>query len=102
MSFENRGGVPIVRRLSVTTSFGGYPLPVAIKYLQLYNQGANDVRVYFTEADYLADANYLVLPSSTGVFEGPVELRATAFQLFFRAQGGTSTPIVVIAYQRRG
>ena len=102
MSFENRGGVPIVRRLSVTTTFGAYPLPVAIKYLQLFNQGGNDVRVYFTQADFDADANYFVLASTTGRFEGPVELRSTAAQLFFRAQTGTSTPVVVVGYQRRG
>ena len=102
MSFENRGGVPIVRRLSVTTTFGHYPLPVTTKYLQIFNQGANAVRVYFTLADYTADANYLELVASTGTFEGPVELRANASELYFRAQTGTTTPVVVIGYQRRG
>lgn len=102
MSFENRGGVPIVRRLSVTTTFGVYPLPVTTKYLQIFNQGANAVRVYFTAADYTADDNYLTLVATNGVFEGPVELRANASELYFRAQGGTTTPVVVIGYQRRG
>ncbi len=102
MSFENRGGVPIVRRLSVTTTFGAYPLPVTTKYLQIFNQGANIVRVYFTAADYTADANYLELAATTGVFEGPVELRATGSELHFRAQTGTTNPVVVIGYQRRG
>ena len=102
MSFENRGGFPIVRRLSVTTTFGLYHLPVATKYLQISNGGANAVRVYFTAEDYAANANYIELASSTGAFEGPVELRANAAQLYFAAQGGTSNPVVVVAYQRRG
>ena len=102
MSFENRGGVPMVRRLTVTTTFGAYPLPVTTKYLQIFNQGANIVRVYFTAADYVADANYLELAATTGVFEGPVELRATASELHLRSATGTATPVVVIGYQRRG
>ena len=102
MSFENRGGFPIVRRLSVTTTFGLYRLPVATKFLQITNNGANAVRVYFSAEDFTANTNYIELVASTGFFEGPVELRATAAELYFAAQTGTSNPVVVVAYQRRG
>jgi hypothetical protein len=102
MSFENRGGFPIVRRLSVTTTFGKYQLPVTTKYLQITNGGAVAVRVYFTQDDYTAGVNYIELASSTGSFEGPVELRANAAELYLAGVAGTANPVVIVAYQRRG
>lgn len=102
MSFENRGGFPIVRRLSVTTTFGQYHLPVATKFLQISNEGAVAVRVYFTQADYTANTNYIELAPTVGYFEGPVELRANAAELYLAGQAGTANPVVIVAYQRRG
>ena len=102
MSFENRGGVPVVRRLSVTTTgtagAEGLNLRVTTKYLQIANEGASSVRLYFSQADFDGDTNYIELSASDGFFEGPVE----ASRIWFKASGGSSDPLVLVAYARRG
>lgn len=99
MSFENRGGAPVVRRISVDTSGteGGYHLPAVTKFLQLSNEGANIVRVYFSAVDFADDVNYFELDASTGFYEGPAETN----NIWLKGSGGSST-IVMIAYTRRG
>lgn len=105
MSFENRGGIPIVRRLVIDTTGTagptnerGYRFPAVIKWLQISNEGSDSIRVYFTDADFVANANYIVLDATTGFFEGPVE----ASHIWLRAENSSSDPVVLVMYARRG
>lgn len=101
-ALETRGGFPFVRRLAIPT--GDAPIQIVkspghIKYLQISNEGAGNVRVYFSRRDYEENENYIVLPATNGSFEGPVELREQ--YLFLRSETGTSDPVVVTFYLRR-
>lgn len=101
MVAEFRGGTPHVRRLSVaTTGLGdlGFTLPGVTKGLVVSNEGAFALRMYFTLADYTADANYIELAATTGYYDQPDEVHT----LWFRAVGGTTTPVVIRATIRRG
>lgn len=114
MSVQICGGFPVVRRLSVPTTGigadGEYRLPGPTNFLQVANEGANIVRIYFTKSDYDADVNYVELAATTGYFEGPVEIaqavpkdgHANRAGLFLRAVTGTTNPVTVVAYMRRG
>ncbi len=101
-AIETRGGFPFVTRRSVPTGTSAQQLfasPGHIKYLQVMNEGANVVRLYFAREDYDADTSYVELAATTGTFSGPVELRSR--NLFIRAVGGAADPVVVIMYLRR-
>lgn len=106
-----RGGVPYVLRDAITTGVapaGGRKvrLPFYINWLKIRASG-NPCRLYFTEADYLADANYVVVPEPAaatpwGQWEGPVETCAGAHSdLWLRGDGGVSN-VELVAFQRRG
>jgi hypothetical protein len=106
-----RGGVPYVFRGAITTGVapaGGRKvrLPFYIHFLKI-RVADNPCRVYFTEADYLADENYIVVPVPTnatpyGEWEGPVETCAgDRADLWLRGDGGTSN-VELVGFQRRG
>lgn len=97
-----RGGIPHVFRLSVPTAGQAHSLPFSCFYLVARNQGANVIRLYFTEADFTANANYIVLPVAAaitpqGEWAGPVEAK----QVWLRAITAASD-IELVAFQRRG
>jgi len=102
-ALETRGGFPFVTRRAIPIGASDpqqvVQSPGHIKFLQISNEGGNIVRVYFSEADYTADANYIELEATTGYFEGPVELRGN--NLYLRAQTAASDPVVVVFYLRR-
>ena len=97
MAFENRGGIPRVFRASIPTTGRPHDPKFTSKFLQISNEGANVLRVYFTKEDFDADANYIALAATIGFYEGPAEVQT----VWFRAVAG-ATDVVAIFYQRRG
>jgi hypothetical protein len=105
------GGVPYVLRAAITTGvapLGGRKanLPFYINYLKI-RVAANPCKLYFTQADYEADANYVLIPIPSasapyGEWAGPVETAAgDRSDVWMRGSGGT-TNIELVAFQRRG
>ena len=97
MSMEIRGGVPRVFRNAVPVVGLEHALESVSKFGQIWNTGANALRVYFRLEDFTADANFRELAATTGFLEGPLELS----KIWFRAVGG-ATAVESIFYARRG
>jgi hypothetical protein len=106
-----RGGVPYVLRATITTGVapaGGrkVKLPFYINWLKIRVSG-NPCRLYFTEAHYLADTSYVIIPEAAaatpyGEWEGPVETCPGDYSdLWMRGDGGSSN-VELVAFQRRG
>jgi len=98
----SRGGIPDVFRDTITTTGREHNLPFNAFAIKARNKGANVVRMYFTQADFNADAKFVELPVAAaaephGEWEGPVE----AEKIFLRGVGGSSA-VEVVAFQRRG
>lgn len=98
---EGRGGVPHVFRETIDNTAGrAHKFPFAIKYLKV-RAGTNPCKLYFTEADFTADANYVLVPvpgtsTPNGEWDGPVE----ATQVWLKGSGGNSA-VELVAFQRR-
>lgn len=107
---EIRGGEPSVTRIAALTTAGqkvsarvkkpanidgGYKF--LTKYVQVFNTGGNGVRIFFNEADYTANADYVLIASGDPPFEGPAETRG----IWVRSDAAT-TDVHVVFYQRRG
>jgi hypothetical protein len=81
-------------------------LPFYINWLKIRVSG-NPCRLYFTEANYLADERYVVIPvpdakTPYGEWEGPVETCAGPYaDIWLRGDGGVSS-VELVAFQRRG
>lgn len=105
MPMEIRGGQWKIRRVPVTTAVDSFQPPNApTKYVQISNEGAENVRIYDSKANADADTNYFVLgPNASGFeyFEGPLELADENDKLWFKAEANTST-LAIVTYQRRG
>lgn len=105
MALEINGGVPAVRKFTATTTVADFKVPNApTKYLQVNNEGSDDVRMYFTAADAAADDNYIILGANASgfeFFEGPVELADNESRIWFLADSG-SQELTIVSYQRRG
>jgi len=98
---ETRGGHPHVFRESIDTTGRGHAFTFTSKYLKI-SAATNPCRMYFTEADFTANANYVVVPVAAaatphGEWEGPIE----ASQIWLKGDGGTSA-VELVAFQRRG
>lgn len=91
-------GIPIVRRITVTLTYGLFTFPSPTDFLQISNEGANTVRVYFSLADYNDDVNYISLAPSVGYFEGPIALGNGRSVLYMRSLVGPSADVVLIGY----
>lgn len=102
-----RGGVPHVIRDTVTTTGRKYRLPFYTLYMKIRTTAGNAVRVYFTEADFTADENYVLVPVAgpsypNGEWDGPVETCAGDHSdIWLRGNGGDA-PFELVAFQRRG
>lgn len=107
MGYEVRGGYPHVFRETIDTTGRAHVFGRAnntrfiSKFIQFRVSG-NPLRVYFTEADYTADENYILVPvsppnTSNVGWEGPLEVN----QVWLKAVGGDSA-LELVAYQRRG
>ena len=104
-----RGGVPVVRRETITTTGQKLTLPFYTLFLVARNKGANVCRLYFTEDDFDANENFVELDVAAaatphGEWAGPVETVADNTtgrdNIYLRAVGG-STDVEVVAFQRR-
>jgi hypothetical protein len=102
-----RGGVPVVRRVDADTTGRKLRLPFYLLFLKMRNTSGNECRVYFTEADYTADENYIIVPVAgpsfpNGEWSGPVETsEGPRADIWLRGEGGTST-LEIVLFQRRG
>jgi hypothetical protein len=108
MSIQTRGGVPYVLRRSVDGTGGKVVLPFLTSYLKVRNKGSGGiVRLYFTEADFDANENYIELPVATailpyGEWEGPVETVTGEREHLWLKSAAGSNEIELVAFQRRG
>jgi len=99
---QARGGIPHVFRDTIDTTGRKHKLPFYTSAMVARNQGSFPVRMYFTEADFTANENFVVLPVPAatdphGEWVGPVEIE----NLWFRGIGG-SAAIEITVFQRRG
>lgn len=99
---QTRGGIPDVFRDTIDTTGREHNLPFNVSGIIARNKGANIVRLYFTEADFDADENFVELPVATaiqpyGEWAAPVE----ADKIWLRAAAATSA-VEVVSFQRRG
>lgn len=113
MSLELRGGIPRIRRYTATTTGHKTNPPGVTKHVQISNDGANALRVYFTKADFDADAafgatdGFIQLAASTGFYEGPAEIGSGSQSnpdlngLWLRGVVGDATG-QILWYLRRG
>ncbi len=88
---QTRGGFPSPWRETVGVAGRVHQFPFYTSFLQVHAD-TNPVRLYFTEADFIADANYW----EGFDYEGPAEI----IRLWLRGVGGDST-VQAVAYQRR-
>lgn len=110
MLVETRGGVPIILRVTATAAVKEILLlkngtQIVTKFLQISNEGAANVRVYFAAADAAADANYLLLtPPASGFsyYEGPAEIGESATLTIWLKSEGADCAVSLVGYQRRG
>lgn len=103
-----RGGIPyVLRDAAVQIAGRKIRLPMLIHSLILRNVGTVPVRLYFTQADFDADANYVSVPVPSptypyGEWAGPVETVSGDHEdLWVRGDGGIGS-IELVAFQRRG
>ena len=91
---ESRGGHPHIFRASIPHPDGrNHKYPSTSKYLMM-TTGLTGVKMYFTEADFNADENYI---GPENQWEGPVETNG----IWLKGDGGAAE-IVLIAFLRRG
>ena len=112
-----RGGAPHVVREAVDATGRLYRLPFDTFWMKIRNKGANVIRLYFTLADFTADANYVEIPIAAaatphGEWDGPVELIPLQIQaaptdpiqvekgVWMKSAAGSTVELV--AFQRRG
>lgn len=75
-----RGGIPIVRRVTTSTTGDKTTAPGSLCYLVARNKDAtNVIRLFFRKADFDANVNYVEVPLAAaatphGEWAGPVEL----------------------------
>lgn len=106
-AMEIRGGLPFAFRSTIDTTGSTVTIPGVTKHLQVSNEGGNPLRVYFTKADFDANANFIELAATIGFFEGPAEIGVNPGGgegrdfLYLRAAAAT-TVASVVAYLRRG
>jgi hypothetical protein len=103
-----RGGIPYVLRDAAVSAAGRkVRLPFLIHSLIIRNVGAVAAKLYFTEADFNADTNYVTIPVASatypyGEWAGPVETANGDHEdLWLKGDAGVAS-IELVAFQRRG
>lgn len=96
-----RGGVPNVFRDTIAVGGREHKLPNWCLYL-IIRVATNPCKLYFSKADFDADANYVVVPVASattpnGEWQGPVEAEA----VWLKGSGGNSA-VELVTFQRRG
>lgn len=104
---QTRGGVPHVLRATVDNTDGRkHRLPANCSYLKI-RVTTNPCKLYFTEADRTADANYVLVPvpaaeTPYGEWEGPVESPASPAPAIWLLGDGGNSVVELVTFQRRG
>lgn len=99
---EGRGGHPHIFSATVDNSDGRHHrFGFTSKYL-IIRASTNPCKVYFSEADFTADENFITVPiaaaaTPNGEWRGPFE----ANQIWMKGSGGNSG-VQLVAFQRRG
>lgn len=104
MAIETRGGVPYVRRLSITAA-RHVRFPSIIKHLQIRNFGGDDCFLFFREEDVdPAPQDHFALieaspspPTPGTLWEGPVEAR----EIWLNVAKSDKADVEIVAYCRR-
>ena len=97
-----RGHIPRNERFSAATAAGAdasrvhHSSPQPCSFLQIRNEGANDIKVYWRVEDFTNDEHYFTI-ASTSEYEGPAEAK----EFWVRSLVGPSD-LVAIFYLRRG
>ena len=101
----NRGGIPHVFRSSIPAAGRHHRFPVTCNWLQLRVPGATEpCRMYFFEADFDADENYVMAHLSSadtpfGEWSGPAEV----YEVWLKSDDAVNPSVVeLVAFQRRG
>lgn len=86
----------IISALSVAQA--GTPTPGLLRmrsrWIWLRNDGANPLRIYFTQTDYDADTKFIVLAVGAAPLEGPFDIAG----VWFRGVGGATSASGLIAH----
>lgn len=98
-----RGGVPHVFRDAIDATGRTHRLPHYSLYLILRVQSGEACRLYFTQADFDANANYVLVAAAAaatpyGEWAGPVEVG----DVWLRSNGVGASNIELVTFQRRG
>jgi hypothetical protein len=98
-----RGGVPHVFRAAIDATTGRmHSLPSMSLYLVVRLVAGTACKLYFTEADFTADANYVTIPvaaaaNPNGEWVGPAEVGT----VWLKSTSVSST-VELVSFQRRG
>ena len=97
---ENRGGVPHVFTASIDTTGRKHDFKQFSKFLQVTTI-TFPLRLYFSEEDFTANANYIPVPIAADTnpwgWEGPAEVS----EVWLKGIGGTAV-VTLVAFLRRG
>lgn len=97
---QTRGGWPHVFRAGIDTTGRKHDFKMVSTYLKVVAV-TNPAKMYFTEADFTADTNYVSIPVAAAAtpwgWEGPAEVPG----VWLKGDGGTSA-VELVAFQRRG
>lgn len=105
-----RGGIPIVRRVTTSTTGASTRVPGPINFLKARNLDAtNAIKLYFSKADFDADSNYVTVPIAAaanpfGEWSGPVELGLpqTAFEDIWWKSVAATPILELVMFVRHG
>lgn len=96
---SGRGGIPHVRHIQFDTTGRKHFLKGVTKWVRI-RVATFPARVYFTEADFTADENYISIPVAAaatpyGEWSGPIEIDS----IWIKGVGG-STDVELVAVKR--
>lgn len=96
-----RGGTPHVLRRDFDTTGSYHRFAGGVSNWLQIKTVTNPCKVYFTQADFTADTNYIAVAIASATephgFAGPVE----ALGVWIKGDGGTAS-VELVSYERRG
>jgi len=104
MSFEWRGGVPVVQRVSGVDTTGreiilqeNTSVRLTTKHLRINNTGSENLLIFFSEEAFLAGVSYILLTAADPPLSEPIE----AERIWVKAAANT-TDVEILSFFRRG
>ena len=93
IAVQTRGGFPVVRVVTATTTPGLFQMRALTNYLEVRNEGANELRIYTVEADSIAvNSNYIP------ILAGELWLGPAGLERCWLASSAATTTARVIAF----